>query len=240
MGSKKTSRKGKKARAGKTSKRPHGDRAAKEAMDALRTTQSWKYAAALAAYEEAMDGGIDKRYGATLGIDTGSKIVHGEVTDSPCLRFFVSKKLPKKKLERSNRIPSNIDGVPTDVVATRIDTCSGGIQGFDRIRPEHDLGSPGRVGTMVRDVDKGGKMLLTAAHVVQGGGKLSVLENAVKMVDDDENVVGRFLTGRGMNWQRNEHYDSGLLRPEDGGPEAKAFVRGHEGVPLRIAERGWP
>jgi len=44
------------------------------------------------------------------------KIVKGKVTDVDCIRIYVSKKVPKEELKPEEIMPSEIEGLPTDLV----------------------------------------------------------------------------------------------------------------------------
>lgn len=58
------------------------------------------------------------KYPNVVGISNTPKrkIVKGVETDVPCIRVYVTKKLPKDKLKPSEVIPEEVNGVKTDVV----------------------------------------------------------------------------------------------------------------------------
>jgi len=61
---------------------------------------------------------IWKTYPNVIGFSLNyqKKIVGGQETEEPCLRIYVSKKVPKDYLTSDIIIPSSIDGIKTDVV----------------------------------------------------------------------------------------------------------------------------
>src|SRR5580698_3454091 len=50
------------------------------------------------------------------GIGVGRKIVARKATNSACIRFYVTHKLPKSLIGHEQLIPTHIDGIPTDVI----------------------------------------------------------------------------------------------------------------------------
>ncbi len=50
-----------------------------------------------------------------VGIGIGEKATSGKSTGEMCVKVFVAKKYPKSKIIRSDLIPSEIDGIPTDI-----------------------------------------------------------------------------------------------------------------------------
>jgi hypothetical protein len=53
-----------------------------------------------------------------VGVGVGTKLKDGKVTNTPAIRFYVERKVPKTAVPKSDLLPSKIDGVPTDVVET--------------------------------------------------------------------------------------------------------------------------
>lgn len=96
------------------------------------------------------------------------------VEDQPCITFFVSEKLPLRKLG-DRRIPSSIDGIPTDVVEAGVPelhmSATGHVSGV-RSRPAepgdsigHTNATSGTLGCLVED-DDGIQYVLSCAHVL--------------------------------------------------------------------------
>lgn len=129
------------------------------------------------------------------GVDIGHKISHGEVTDQLSIIVYVAEKKDPSALSEEERIPAEIDGIPTDVqeevielqsmlvrqeeLQSSIDTgkytpLRGGISmGPCRsiFMEPPDVPSPGNyltsgtLGAMVRDRSTGARMALTNFHV---------------------------------------------------------------------------
>src|SRR5690349_4680237 len=80
------------------------------------------------------------RYPNVIAVGVGSKVVKGRVTKKVCIRVYVSKKLPPGRLGGDATIPTEIDGVPTDVIESDIPRASGmggpppGLQVFPILR----------------------------------------------------------------------------------------------------------
>src|SRR5690349_8385523 len=53
-----------------------------------------------------------------MGVGLGPKIVNGAPTEETAVRFYVEKKVPPAALLEANLLPSEIEGVPTDVIQT--------------------------------------------------------------------------------------------------------------------------
>ena len=56
------------------------------------------------------------RYPHVVGVSEGIRIKHGKPTDEHCLVVFVDQKIPADQLNRSDILPSEIEGVRLDVV----------------------------------------------------------------------------------------------------------------------------
>jgi hypothetical protein len=115
------------------------------------------------------------------GIDFGAKIVAGEIpAHAPlAIRFHVRQKRPMARVPRAERLPSEVNGVATDVVQRR----DAPHHAFDRrarcdpMQPGvsvcHAAGTPGTVGMFVRGIgnDAASLYLLSADHVLAQGTK---------------------------------------------------------------------
>lgn len=51
-----------------------------------------------------------------VGVGIGRKVVEGRYTDQIAIRVYVTEKVPPERLKNEQRIPEEVDGVPTDVV----------------------------------------------------------------------------------------------------------------------------
>jgi len=49
-------------------------------------------------------------------VGVGHKIVEGKLIEAPCIRLYVVQKLAESLLPKGTVLPSNIDGIPTDVI----------------------------------------------------------------------------------------------------------------------------
>ena len=52
-----------------------------------------------------------------VGVGIGEKVTAGERTGVLCVKVLVAWKFPKGRIDRSDRIPASVDGIPTDVEA---------------------------------------------------------------------------------------------------------------------------
>lgn len=50
------------------------------------------------------------------GVGIGRKVVGGKLTERFAIRIYVTKKVPKERLKKDALVPSEVEGVPTDVV----------------------------------------------------------------------------------------------------------------------------
>lgn len=51
-----------------------------------------------------------------VGIGVGRKLRNGRATSTMAIRFYVEHKVPEKSVPKSDAVPDEIDGVPTDVI----------------------------------------------------------------------------------------------------------------------------
>lgn len=52
-----------------------------------------------------------------VGVGIGEKVTAGGRTGVLCVKVLVARKFPKGRIDRSDRIPASVDGIPTDVEA---------------------------------------------------------------------------------------------------------------------------
>lgn len=112
------------------------------------------------------------------GIFTGEKTTRGKKTGERSVVVSVEEKKPLSDIPKENRIPAEIDGVPTDVIEevfrpcsdeTRYDPLLGGSS--ISVTPEEDSSfSSGTAGMIVRDASTGVPMILSCWHVLYGDG----------------------------------------------------------------------
>jgi len=149
----------------------------------------------MASYEELAD--IERRLRETLargaeaqlrdipgvvGVSVGLKQRAGAVTDEHVIRVYVREKLPLDRLPRAQRIPAEIDGVPTDVNVlpavrfqddeTRYRPILGGIEVTNRIivasteHPGHTEQESGALGCIATFNSDKSAVLLSNWHVL--------------------------------------------------------------------------
>lgn len=65
-----------------------------------------------------MDGhfGELKKLPNVLNVGRSKKFVGGVQTDIDCITVFVRRKVPESELKEEEKVPKEIDGIPTDVV----------------------------------------------------------------------------------------------------------------------------
>lgn len=56
------------------------------------------------------------RYPNVVGVAEGIRTKQGKPTGEPCLVVYVERKIPRAKLEKSEILPTEIEGIPVDVV----------------------------------------------------------------------------------------------------------------------------
>lgn len=106
--------------------------------------------------------------GNIIGMGAGEKLKGGKATTEHAVRVYVARKLPLERLSPDERIPTEVDGIPTDVVETGVmRACSA----TDKFRPAPAGVSVGHVGggagTIACLVTKGGALfILSNNHVL--------------------------------------------------------------------------
>ncbi len=58
---------------------------------------------------------LDKTH--VVGVGIGHKVTAGRATGPLCLVVMVTEKVPPEQLSSQDRVPAEIEGIPTDVVA---------------------------------------------------------------------------------------------------------------------------
>ncbi|MEE8187620.1 MAG: hypothetical protein V3T80_00285 [Kiloniellales bacterium] len=127
------------------------------------------------AFEKAL-----KTYGHrpdVTGVDIGYKYSGGERTDEITVRIHVREKIPLSLLQAAEVLPSEIDGVPIDVIQGNYTPSSNGILMLaarrhrrGTIQPgisiSHHLGTAGTIGALVFDRTDGRACILSNKHVL--------------------------------------------------------------------------
>ncbi len=121
-----------------------------------------------------------------VGVGIGTKFTDGVETNTQCVRFYVAEKIPKGGLPQRNVLPTDIDGLPTDVIVTgkfrMLNTASDNKLKRRPIRPGTSIGfafPPPKdnfvmAGTFGAVVAKGGvQYILSNNHVLSENGLIS-------------------------------------------------------------------
>jgi hypothetical protein len=118
-------------------------------------------------------------------VSVGLRERGGAVTDDHAIRVYVRQKLPLEQLAPAERIPAEIDGIPTDVNVvsefvfatdnTRYRPLLGGIQITNRIIDMNDTMTGtqlarGTLGCFATRISDGSQVLLSNWHVLAAGG----------------------------------------------------------------------
>jgi hypothetical protein len=122
-----------------------------------------------------------------VGVGVGTKFSAGKETETQCVRFYVEHKIHKNALSSKNQLPSEVDGLPTDVIATgkfvKLSTASDNKKRRRPVRPGTSIGfkiPPPKdnfvmAGTFGAVVSKGGKnFILSNNHVLAENGVVAL------------------------------------------------------------------
>lgn len=106
-----------------------------------------------------------------VGIGTGYKIVDDKMSKMPSVMVLVEKKLPEKKLTRSQIIPRALEDVATDVLEVgQIQLLSSRTMKKRPAQPGMSIGhykvTAGTLGALVRDTKTGEILILSNNHVL--------------------------------------------------------------------------
>ncbi|MGD0624531.1 MAG: hypothetical protein ABSB32_07395 [Thermodesulfobacteriota bacterium] len=106
-----------------------------------------------------------------VGVGIGKKIVEGKQTDQDCITVMVNQKVSPQALSKEDVIPSEIEGILTDVV--QVGTLRAFAERTDRWRPApggvsigHYKITAGTLGTIVKDKRTGKRLILSNNHVL--------------------------------------------------------------------------
>ena len=119
-----------------------------------------------------------------VGVGIGEKVTSGGRTGVLCVKVLVARKFAPSTLDRSDRIPASVDGIPTDVEAVgyprkfvpdnqqRHRPVPGGVSGS----PSLDAAGYRFAGTLglVLDAATGGAMILSNNHVLADENRLPI------------------------------------------------------------------
>jgi hypothetical protein len=133
------------------------------------------------------------------GVGIGPKIVNRKNTGEPCVRFYVERKVPEPALPDESRLPTHLEGVPTDVIESgrfvagspsavlEPPVVAAAVSPRSRIRPAQ----PGcSVGFQFTGNRAGFVMAGTFGAVVQSGNDWFVLSNNHVLADENDLPLG--------------------------------------------------
>jgi hypothetical protein len=122
-----------------------------------------------------------------VGVGVGTKFSEGKETNTKCVRFYVREKIGVDALAAKNVLPTDIDGIPTDVIVTGkfhlFDTAANNKKRRRHIRPGLSIGFkfPSSksdfvmAGTFGAVVTKDGKtFILSNNHVLAENGQIDL------------------------------------------------------------------
>lgn len=122
-----------------------------------------------------------------VGIGVGAKYVNGKETKTQCIRFYVAAKIHRDALAANTLLPSEIDGLPTDVIVTgrfhMLNTAAnnklkrrpirpGTSVGFQIPPPNHNFVMAGTLGAVVNK--NGRRFILSNNHVLAENGVVAL------------------------------------------------------------------
>jgi hypothetical protein len=141
------------------------------------------------------------------GVFKSLRRVKGKWTDEIVIQFHVKRKLPLEKLSPEEIIPSEIDGVKTDVIQANARPLSdinkyAAVQGGMSIGVEENTGD-GTLGIVILD-DNQGAVGITAAHcILIEGAETLTPGHPVHPGMGDSGVAGRGRIGDVLDWDLN-------------------------------------
>jgi hypothetical protein len=121
-----------------------------------------------------------------VGIGVGTKFTAGKETQTQCVRFYVAEKIHKDALGKKDMLPTEIDGLPTDVIVTgrfrMFSTASDNKKKRRPVRPGTSIGfqfpPPSEfvmAGTFGAVVAKGAqRFILSNNHVLTENGQIAL------------------------------------------------------------------
>jgi hypothetical protein len=153
-------------------------------------------------------------------IGVGRKIVSGKVSEDSCVRFYVVQKLAPSLLSPEDKLPSDIEGIATDVIES----------------PQAFILN----GTCTDDVRKKQRPIMggiSASHHLVTDGTIACMCRSVAPGDDASRVYALSNNHVFANLNRANAGDE-LYQPSpaDGGTANELFARVHRFVPISLGE----
>jgi len=140
-----------------------------------------------------------------VGVGVGTKFSGGKETTTKCVRFYVEHKIPKSALSTKDQLPSEVEGLPTDVIATgkfrKLSTAS---DNKKRHRPER----PGTsIGFKIPPPNDNFVMAGTFGAVVSKSGNRFILSNNHVLAENGVVALGAAIFQPGLLDGGNEATD---------------------------------
>lgn len=140
-----------------------------------------------------------------VGVGVGTKFSAGKETTTKCVRFYVGQKIGPDALAAKDLLPTEIDGIPTDVIVTGkfrlLDTAAANKKRRRPVRPGLSIGfkfPPPKAGFV---------MAGTFGAVVSKGGKFFVLSNNHVLAENGLIALGAPIFQPGLLDGGNEATD---------------------------------
>jgi hypothetical protein len=136
-----------------------------------------------------------------IGVGIGRQIVNNVQTDELCLSVLVADKIAIEGLPTGALVPSQVNGVPTDVV--QVGTIRANQVPTDKFRPApggvsigHYQISAGTLGCIVRDRTTGNRLILSNNHVLANSNDAAAGDPIIQPGGADGGTVANDLIAR--------------------------------------------
>jgi hypothetical protein len=162
-------------------------------------------------------------------VGVGHKIVEGELTEALCVRLYVVQKLAASLLPENAILPSNIDGIPTDVIESPPAFFSGGVSHSAAAAAAAPCTSVRR--SRQRPVMAG----ISSAHFAVTAGTIAAFCRSTSDGDDPDAVYVLSNNHVFANVNNSQIGDDLFQQgPLDGGTNADRFAVLHRFVPIQL------
>lgn len=128
-----------------------------------------------------------------VGIAVGNKISDGELQEENCISFFVTRKYAKSGISKSNLLPKEVEGIPTDVIEAGIPRCVNGLGNQNGGEGEGVFGPGDTVGILAHEEHYSVGSL---GAIVVSGGHTYILSNNHVIADEGHAPLGTIVEGK--------------------------------------------